>query len=56
MCSTQVLCPKCGSDDIKPFGYSVHNVPGAVQLESGTTIFQWLRHQKRPQNPDRKYF
>ena len=27
MCSTQVLCPKCGSDDIKPFGYSVHNVP-----------------------------
>ena len=27
MCSTQVLCPKCGSNDIKNFGYSTNNVP-----------------------------
>ena len=26
MCSTQVLCPKCGSNDIKNFGYSTNNV------------------------------
>ena len=27
MCSSQVLCPRCGSDDIRNFGYSAHNVP-----------------------------
>ena len=27
MCSTQVLCPKCGSNDVKNFGYSARNVP-----------------------------
>ena len=27
MCSTQVLCPKCGGNDVKNFGYSTHNVP-----------------------------
>ena len=27
MCSTSVLCPNCGSDRIKPFGYSKNNVP-----------------------------
>ena len=27
MRSTQVHCPKCGSDDIKSFGYSAHNTP-----------------------------
>ena len=27
MCSTLVLCPKCGSDDTGHFGYSKHGVP-----------------------------
>ncbi|MCW7553974.1 IS1 family transposase [Endozoicomonas gorgoniicola] len=27
MCSTPVHCPKCGGNDVKSFGYSVHNVP-----------------------------
>ena len=27
MCSTQVHCPQCGSDDIRNFGYSKHGVP-----------------------------
>ena len=27
MCSTPVLCPNCGSDEIKPFCYSKNNVP-----------------------------
>lgn len=26
MCSTQVLCPKCGSENIRNLGYSAHNV------------------------------
>ncbi|MGI9274356.1 MAG: IS1/IS1595 family N-terminal zinc-binding domain-containing protein, partial [Endozoicomonas sp.] len=26
MCSTLVLCPKCGSDDIGHFGYSKNGV------------------------------
>ena len=26
MCYTQVHCPKCGGNDVKNFGYSVHKV------------------------------
>ena len=55
MCSTQVNCPQCNSDNIRNFGYSEHGVPRYLccNNECKTKSFM-LEYRYKAYEPDIK--